>query len=62
MKTEYSLEKCIKEAKNFIDAAEDALEDIKGQSYYKSSRLSAAAKRRSMDLSECLIELRKSTR
>jgi len=59
MKTEYSLEKSISEARQFIEDAELAVENLK--CFGRGGKLVATAKRRSMDLSNALIELRKSS-
>ena len=59
MKTEYSLEKSISEARQFIVDAELAVEHLKSGG--RGGKVVATAKRRSMDLSNALIELRKSS-
>jgi len=59
MKTKYALEKSINEARNFIDAANAAIEAFEEHQF--GGKESATAKRRSMDLTNALVELRKST-
>jgi len=59
MKTKYSLEKCIEEADRFIVAAQEAINDLDRCSHY--SKECATAKRKSMDLTNALVELRKSS-
>ena len=59
MKTTYALEKSINEARNFIDAANSALEAFEKNQF--GGKENATAKRRSMDLTHALVELRKST-
>ena len=63
VKKKYVLEKAIAEARNFIEAAEDAIQRIKeeeiNQYYPYKLKEVATAKRKSMDLSNTLVLVRK---